>query len=257
MKLLVKKIFNTRIIVFFRNLINFRPLRVSLNEINTPKSISDSFCWRTDQGFKTIFKYSDILGLFYGIKDSTVFLSFYNKKNILIKKLEIKDLNYSNTLEINSKLLGGIEDYGVFYIFHKTNSEINKETIISNRCYVGYSKNNNLYSFVHGNTYAKSDNIELHNKLKSHDIIKTSLNRQKYKIQNYFKDFTKTELFFANPTENSIDINIDNKKYYLEKRESLILEVSNLSSIIFNSNCLYLRPIIFNYKDNYFDVYHG
>ena len=134
---------------------------------------------------------------------------------------------------------------------------MNKETIISNRCYVGYSKNNNLYSFVHGNTYAKSDNIEMHNKLKSHDIIKTSLNRQKYKIQNYFKDFTKTELFFANPTENNIDINIDNKKYYLEKRQSLILEVSNMNSIIFNSNCLYLRPIIFNYKNNYFDVYHG
>ena len=89
MKSLLRKIFNTNIAIDIRNLIKFRPLKISLQHIKSSESISDAFCWRTDNGFTTTFKYSDILGLFYKIKDSSVHFSFYNKENKLIKKLEL------------------------------------------------------------------------------------------------------------------------------------------------------------------------
>ena len=91
----------------------------------------------------------------------------------------------------------------------------------------------------------------------SYSVIKTSLNKQTYKIQNYFKNITKSELFFANPTSKNINFKINKKKYNLKERQSLLINISNMHSIIINSNCLFLRPIIFNYKGNYIDVYHG
>ena len=259
MKSLIRKIFNTNIAIDIRNLIKFRPLKISLQHIKSSESISDAFCWRTDNGFTTTFKYSDILGLFYKIKDSSVHFSFYNKENKLIKKLEYKNLNYSNILKIDYELLDGLKDYGVFYVFHKTNNEFDEKTIISNRCYLGYSKNNNLCSFVHGNTYAKSENIARIrvNEKKSSNITKTSLNNKTYKIQNYFKNITKSELFFANPTSTNIYFQINNQKYNLKERQSLLINISNMRSVTINSNCLFLRPTVFNYKGDYIDVYHS
>jgi hypothetical protein len=34
---------------------------MSINNIDSFASVSDAFCWRTDNDFSTIFKYSDIL----------------------------------------------------------------------------------------------------------------------------------------------------------------------------------------------------
>ena len=46
----------------------------------------------------------------------------------------------------------------IFIIIQKINNIDDKDVNIS-RCYVGYSKNNNLYSFVHGNIYGGSLNV--------------------------------------------------------------------------------------------------
>ena len=50
---------------------------------------------------------------------------------------------------IDSKFLN-VEDYGVFYVFHKSKDQLNSS--IRQSCYTGYSLNNNTASFVHGNT---------------------------------------------------------------------------------------------------------
>ena len=49
--------------------------------------------------------------------------------------------------------MNNLEDYGTFYIFHFSNSNNNSFT---NSCYTGYSQNDNLPSFVHGNTVTAS-----------------------------------------------------------------------------------------------------
>ena len=35
------------------------------------------------------------------------------------------------------------------------------------------------------------------------------------------------------------------------------LDISNEDEITILSNCCYLRPLVFNYRGNYFDVYHA
>ena len=258
MKSLVKKLANTNIGILLRNSLNFKPVSLKHFEKEYPISVSNAFLWRTDNGYKTKFKYSDILNLFYKIKNSWVEFYFYSKNNELIKIEKINDLNLSNEIEISSKYLNNLEDYGTFYVYHFIDNEknLNNNDVISNRCYLGYSQNNNLYSFVHGNTHGKFTNI-FPNKTFLTDIVKTSLfQNYTYTIQKYFDGFDKNELFFTNPTSKNIKFTIDDKKFELKPNFSLLVEFKN-SIISIKSNCLFFRPTIFSYKDKYLDVHHS
>ena len=258
MQSLIKKIANTKFGILLRNTLHIKPIYLKVFEKNYPTTVSDAFLWRTDNGYKTKFKYSDILNLFYKIKNSWVEFHFYSKNNELIKVEKVNDLNLSNELEISSKYLNNLEDYGTFYIYHFSEStkDLNNKDIISNRCYLGYSQNNNLYSFVHGNTFGKFTSI-FSNKTFLTDIVKTSLfQNHNYTIQKYFDDFDKNELFFNNPTSKTIKFSIENKNYELKPNCSLLVEIKN-SIISINSNCLFFRPTIFSYKNKYLDVHHS
>ncbi len=258
MKSLVKILVNTNIGILLRNNLNFKPVGLKLFEKNYPTSVSDAFLWRTDNGYKTKFKYSDILNLFYKIKNSWVEFHFYSKNNELIKIEKVNDLNLSNELEISPKYLNNLKDYGTFYIYHfsENTKDLNNKDIISNRCYLGYSKNNNLYSFVHGNTHGKFTSI-FSNKTFLTDIVKTSLfQNHTYTIQKCFDGFDKNELFFVNPTSKTIKFSLENKSYNLKPNCSLLVEIKN-SIISIKSNCLFFRPTIFSYKEEYLDVHHS
>jgi hypothetical protein len=258
MKSLIKKISNTSFGIEVRNILGIRPVPMSINNIVSLTSVSDAFCWRTDNDFTTVFKYSDIFNLFYKIQNSYVELHFYTKENKFIKKIVIENLDYSNELIINSSLLEGLKDYGSFYIYHLTKDNIGNENIISNKCYLGYSKNNSLYSFVHGNTHARFININNHKNIEQTDIIKmTFFKNQRYKIQNFFRNLDKSELFFVNPTSKKIRFSINGKNYFLTNGCSTIIDTTKDETIEIKSNCLFFRPLIFNYKDDYIDVYHG
>ncbi len=258
MKSLVKKLANTNIGIFFRNSLKFKPVHLKHFTKNYPISVSDAFLWRTDNGYKTKFKYSDILALFYKIKNSWVEFHFYSKNNDLIKIEKIKNLDLSNELEITSKYLNNLEDYGTFYIYHysEKTDQLNNQDIISNRCYLGYSQNNNLYSFVHGNTLGRFTNIFSKENI-STDIVKTSFfQNHTYTIQKYFNNFDENELFFVNPTSKTIKFNIENEYFKLGPHCSILHKVKS-PMISIKSNCLFLRPTIFSYKGKYLDVHHS
>lgn len=258
MKSLVKKIFNTNIGIFIRNSLHIRPVHLKPFKKNYPTIISDAFLWRTDNGFKTKFKYSDILSLFYKIKNSWVEFHFYSKDNKLIKIEKINILNLSNELEITPKYLNNLEDYGVFYIYHfsEQNDALSNNDIISNRCYLGYSKNNNLHSFVHGNTLGKFTNVYSKENILT-DIVKISLfQNHYYTIQKYFDDFDKNELIFINPTSKIIRFLIENKNFVLKPNCSVLIETKN-KIVSIKSNCLFFRPTVFSYKGKYLDVHHS
>ena len=256
MKSLLNKIFKNRLAILLRNTLNVFPVRVNKYYLNKNISISDAFLFRTDNNFKTIFKYSDILKNFYNLENTSVIFEFYTKQNQLIKKKTINNLFDSNELIIDKNFLNGIEDYGIFYIFHLTKNKINEKIIISNRCYLGFSKNNNLASFVHGNTLAKYQSIiELDT---GTDLIKNSffLN-QIYRVQTYFTDYSKSEIFFANPTSKKIAFEIKNIKYNLKSGSSVIVDITNIKNLEIKSNCYFFRPLIFNYKNDFIDVFHS
>jgi hypothetical protein len=257
MKSLVKKIANSNFAINLRNSLNIKPVHMNIYNLECI-SISDAFGWRTDGNFVTKFKYSNILNFFYEIEDCWVELLFYSKNNKILKIVKKNNLDFSNEIVINSDYLNGLKDYGTFYIYHYAHNKINKENfIISNRCYIGYSQNQNLFSFVHGNTLAKFSKIS-QNKNISSDIVKTSFfMNQNYKIQKYFDCYDKSELLFSNPTSKTIKFSIDENNYRLENGCSILIDVSDKKIINIKSNCLFLRPTIFSYKENYLDVHHG
>jgi hypothetical protein len=43
----------------------------------------------------------------------------------------------------------------------------------------------------------------------------------------------------------------------MKKGGSILIDVTGKDNISILSRCLFLRPIIFNYKDKFFDVYHA
>jgi hypothetical protein len=254
-KSLIKKIAKSNVGVSIRNLIGFRPVPIVMNKKFRNASISDAFPWRTDNGYKTTFRYEDILSLFYKIENSFVELTFYSKDNYLIKKITINQLEYSNELLIDKVFLDGVEGYGVFYIFHRSDNNNADDIIIANRCYVGFSIEDSLSSFVHGNLYVKYQSLD--GKNEGSGMVQSSFFNKLYRIQNSFVEFTKSELFFANPTSNKINFSIGSSRYSLEKGCSILIDVSCKEDISILSRCLFLRPIIFNYKDDFFDVYHA
>ena len=258
MKFFIRKIINTKLAIMFRNLFKIRPVYFNHFKNLNNSSISDSFCWRTDNGFTTKFKFSDILNLFLQLKNSWVEIDFFDKNNNFLKKIKVNDLKLSNEIIIDKKFLNGKEDYGSFYIYHFIDNFKNyaNETLI-NRCYTGFSKENKFFSFVHGNTiskYKKNDDRE--NELTN--LVSTSyLKNHYYKIQKKFNEDENSELVFINPTDKKIDFSIDDKNYLLEGGCSQKIRFTNKKTVTIKTNCLWLRPLVFSYKKDFFDVHHS
>ena len=110
------------------------------------------FFWRVDNNFKTIFKYSDLLGIFYKKKSSKIKIIFYDKNFNLINTHELNEFDNHNYLMIDQNFINLEEGYGSFYIFHEYSNSLN--VLIRNSCYTGYSYKNSIPSFVHGNLYS-------------------------------------------------------------------------------------------------------
>ena len=109
MKSLVNKIFSSDKIVTLRNSFKVKPIQ--MNRYSSPNtSISDAFLFRTDQDYSTYFRFSDILNIFYNIKNSKVELIFYDNHNNFIKILRDISCSLNNVfIEYNIvKNLSGI-----------------------------------------------------------------------------------------------------------------------------------------------------
>ncbi|MDB3983084.1 hypothetical protein N9419_06445 [Candidatus Pelagibacter sp.] len=253
MKSLIKKLFRSRLSIFFRNLLGIRPSIFLLNLSKEKISTSDAFFWRTDKSYYTVFKFTDILYLFVQDNTAEIEILFYDKNNKLVKEIILSNIEIANELIIDKNFLNGIEDYGVFYIFHK--SKNNTNSIIRNSCYTGYSFNNSLPSFVHGNLITSMKSFD--GKTQEYGIIGASnFEKRIYKVQNYFK-FDSTEIMIINPTKTNLEIKVNSKIFLLKSCCSIIVDIKKDELVEIFSKCLLLRPIIFNYKNNFIDVYHG
>lgn len=254
---LIKNIAQTDIGIYLRNTFGISPRYHILNNKNKCAiSISDAFPWRTDSGFKTTFKFADILDLFFKIKNSYVEIQIFSKENELIKTTTITDLSLSNEFLIDKNFIGGLEDYGVFYIYHRYDGDCSDDVMLANKCYVGFSINDSLSSFAHGNLFARSQGLDGENQdtnYAKHSFFKNN----SYRVQSSFEEFIKTEFFLINPTSKTIHFSISNRNYSLKSGRSLILALDRESSNIIKSNCMFFRPYVFNYKNNFLDVYHS
>jgi hypothetical protein len=248
------KVHRTFVSKILRNFFNLRPSLdiYSNNQVNV--SISDAFIWRTDNKITTVFKFKDILNIFFNDYNSKVELVFFDQKNNFIMKKVLDKLSNLNEILIDKDYMNGLEDYGVFYIFHNT---INKNnSIIRNSCYAGYSLRKNIPSFVHGNTVcAKKDfNKERYNfGIGGLTYLKNNI----YQLQNFFFN-EQIEIMLINPTKHRIKIQVNDYEFFLGSCCLKKIDFKNIKIVKIKSKCYLLRPIIFQYKDNEFlDVYHG
>ena len=249
---LAKKIYNNSQFIKLRNLFYLNPVKIDTSHISSNSSVSDAFLWRTDENFETIFKFTDLYKLFFD-ELGKVKIIFYDKNYKEIKELLLSDIKLYNNLIIDKNFMNGIEDYGTFYIFHKTNKNI--KSIIRNSCYTGFKKENEIFSFVHGNlpvlTYRKNY------KSLQNIVCKSLIFYKNFKIQKNFLDYDFSEIFVHNPTNSKIKFYLNNTCYKLNKYSSLILKVQKEKTINLKSKCFILRPIVFSYKKNFLDVHHG
>lgn len=255
MKKVINFIKRNSVSLFFRNILNIRPVKYNFDEIKKYNfsSISDNFIWRTDKNYSTKFVFKDILKFFYNINNSKIEIIFFDKSGCFLKKINLKSMSNSEEIIIDKYLLN-VQDYGTFNIFHNTKKKIVHKSIIANRCYIGFSNNKSFFSFVHGNHLSKSKSDD---KLIVGFVSKSIYFNKIYNVQNNMLDYDLTEIAIANPNKSSIKFQINNNNYNLLENEIKIIEIPRTKIVSINSNCHLLRPIIFNYKNKFFDVYHG
>jgi hypothetical protein len=253
----MKKFFKNKFFLNLRNLFGIKPSYFNINDLEENKSISDAFFWRVDQNFSTIFRYTDLTKYFLN-ENSELTLFFFDNKNSFIKKVNINNESLiSSEIRIDSNLLNNVNSYGTFYVFHKINKKI--DISIRQSCYTGYSFKKNLNSFVHGNIPVANNNLYNPNAKNAYGLAGYNLFINKtYRVQNYLGDYDNVEIMLMNPCNKKISIETNSSKFNLNIGESKILEMNNLKkSIVFKSRCYLLRPIIFAYKKDFLDVFHG
>jgi hypothetical protein len=237
---------------------NFTRLRtVIFKDIPYNNSASDLFFWKTHQGFETIFRATDI-GRHYFDKDSILKLIFFDNKGSELKSF---DFNFSSkVIEFHiTKEIMQIESFGSFVALNLLNENVEEEIKITNRCYVGYSRNHDEPSFVHGNVISrhvkqnnpKQESVNLLSNFWSHKSNTT------YLLQKDFKYFEENEFVFINPLNRKIEIALNGCQYYLSPMETKIISAKGDSLYSIKSNFGFPRPLVFSYKNNFFDVHHS
>ncbi len=251
LKILLKKITRSEFSIFVRNNLNLKPVDFDIDFLKSQSSISDAFCWRTDNGYETIIRFSNLIQMFFN-RTSNIKILFFSKQNIKIKEILVTSNDLSNEILVDSNFMNGLEDYGTFFIFH-TLDKIENTIIISNRCYVGYSFKKKLPSFVHGNTLTK---YQTKSRLSNDIVKKTLFLKKQYIVQNLYDNDSRIELYIANPTSKTINICFDNNNFDLKPFNCKIIKTIH-NKISLKSNCMFLRPIIFESKKEFINVHHG
>ena len=70
-------------------------------------------------------------------------------------------------------------------------------------------------------------------------------------------NFPSLKILYRETTSKTIYFSIDKKRYSMKKSQCKIVEITNKKDVTIKSNCYFLRPIIFKYKNDFIDVYHG
>ena len=250
----IKPYYNSPTGVKIRNKLGFGIAPIFLPEHLQSYSVSDAFPWRTDDGYKTYFRFSDILNNFFNIDSSGVMFIFYSNKGDVLKEFVESKIDNINELVIDKDFISCEHEFGNFSIFHLFDSNI-ENIKITNRCYVGFAKNNSIPSYVHGNVFSRYWNPTT-NKIET-DIIKLTQKVHNYLIQKNFSGFNKIELYFTNQTTSKYWIKINNTEINLNVGQSMIIDVKPCEIIQIKSNNFWARPIVFAEKNSFIDCFHA
>jgi len=243
-------------ILNLRNSLNIRSIPIMLPNDMKSYSISDAFCWRNSKIYTTNFHFTDLINYFQNEKNTSVDLIISNHKNQIINQTNITPSNFSEKIKIKDYLIDSKETSGHFFFFHNFTHPKRGKIIIRNSCYTSFSFMKNTPSFVHGNlpVIARDHDSLIYKK----NIIQNS-NFRKYidKVQHDFSTYDKVEAFIINPLKEELNLMINKTSLNLNPYNSKILNLKLSKTYKIKSNCLFLRPIFFVYKNGKFDTFHG
>ena len=237
-----------------RNSLKIRPLPVVLPNDKYNYSLSDAFCWRSDNDFITDFRYTDLFNYFVN-QSSDLKIVICSHMNKILKTITINPSELTGRFIISKEHTANITS-GHFYVFHKIDKTLNHSISVRNSCYTGYSYKNNNFSLVHGNLPVCGRTVK--DEAQLGNIIKSSwLRNYEYFVQNDFSIYDKIETFIFNPTNTKINLYVNNEKVTLTSLSSILFTPTSTQLISIKSKCLLMRPILFGYKGKFLDVFHG
>ena len=246
----------SKFILNLRNSINFRSVPIVLPSDENSYSISDAFCWRKSNDFKTNFRYTDLINYFTHKKNNSVKLVLSDHSNKIIDKVHLNPSQLTDNIKVTNLLNKVKETSGHFFIFHKLPLQKDETIVLRNSCYTSFSFKGNTPSIVHGNLPVVAED-KRSVPYKKNIIQGSNFINYIYKVQHNFLPYDKVEVFFFNPLNKTLKIKINEMTLYLDKHNSLITKLPLSGLYTIKSKCLLLRPIFFVYKDTFFDTFHG
>ena len=257
MKKFLRPLFNSNIGFFLREKIGFRPPIFLIG--NEPSFLSsDLFFWRTDNSYSTIFKASDILNKYYNQESNLILIFFDSYGKFLLKKSV--EFHYGMAVIPITTDLIGMKDMGTFIALNVPKEPLSCDVQVTNRCYVGYGKNDS-HSMVHGNMTA----IKIQPNIKSTDLlqhIKPAVSGRKgnfrYYLQKPNHPSLKMSLIFTNPLDRKVTVAINQKKYEVDSMSCIKVSApTEGQSVLVESDFVWPRPLVFCEKGKFIDVHHG
>lgn len=271
----IRELSRSPIGLFLRGKLNIYPPAINLRYSEVS---SDLFIWRDPAGWNNYFNIAHlgpILNPNYQ-ENYNAFIEFYDASGSKLGgKLVILVYGESKLLDINdlSEGLCKLGNNGTFAIFHLADIKaiFNGEKIcIAERGFVSYKRKTDksmLRSYSHGNTNAVAFSLKTH---KSRRIGVLQKDKQYFRSQLNLDDSISSEIILVNFLEKNAKIKIF---HYKNNKKEQLNEISiasgglailksnddfNLQYLVeFESKLNFLRPVIFKYYENHFDVLHG
>ena len=256
-KNLLRRVWRTKPSIFARNLIGVRPIYRRWQLLEQSYAASDQFLWRTDNDFQTEFRVSDIVGKYYQQK-SLLRVHIFDRLGREINSFERDCEEAVERIFIDGSNAES-DSYGTFCVFHIPKQGANVRYAITNRCYTGYSRLGSIPSFVHGNLLSK---ICILGADGSYKLVSGFIKHKKktdFYIQKDHKSFEQSELVLTNPLEISVNVMVEEKSIKLKPGEVRLITIDGHvpSPLKIKSDFFFPRPIIFSYRNRYFDVHHA
>lgn len=257
MKKYLKSLFNSDISLFIRKVTGIRA-PIFLAETKEIFVASDLFVYRTDSGYSTIFRASNLVKKYYDVQSKLLLIFFDNSGKIMKEK----ELNFDSVMQevIIDKEMLECEGIGTFLAMNICAEFTDQQIQIVNRCYIGYTKNS-CYSMVHGNMIAiKTNNIFDHFK-RDTDLKPAVTNKKsmrKYYLQKPNVSDKHMTLIFTNPLNRSMFVSVDKQKIKIKPRCCEMVNISHEAKVVeIISDFSWPRPIVISERHNFIDVHHG
>jgi hypothetical protein len=274
-KKVIREFSRSPIGLYLREKLNVYPPAINLRYSEVS---SDLFIWRDPSIWNNYFNIAHLGPILNpNYQDSyNALIEFYDSTGSKVGSKQVMLVyGVNKLLDINELLIdmsksGG---NGTFAIFHLADIKaiFNGEKIcIAERGFVSYKRKSDkslLRSYSHGNTNAVAYSLK---KRTSRRIGVVQKNKQYFRSQLSLDDAVSSEIALVNFLEKEAEIGIyQYKNGVKEKLKNVRINSGGLaiiqSDIDFDSKYLlefesklnFLRPILFKYYENHFDVLHG